>query len=140
MRTRKKKTKKRTGRLVPALAAALLLAVAAFSALAKEKPKDKKKAPPPAALVAGTVFRDAGFALPGAEVVATPDPPQGKKQWRTTGNARGEYFLRLPAGPASYTVVVRANGFRPQEKKVTFAADERLDFNFLLEPGGENTK
>lgn len=139
MRTRKK-TKKKTGRLLPALAVALLLMLAAFSALAKEKPKDKKKVAPAAALVAGTVFRDAGFALPGAEVVATPDPPQGKKQWKTTGNARGEFFLRLPAGPASYTVVVRANGFRPQEKKVTIAADERLDFNFLLEPGGENAK
>lgn len=140
MRTRKRTTKKRTGSRRLACLAVILFALAALSAVAKEKPKDKKKASPAAAMVAGTVFRDAGFALPGAEVVATPDPPQGKKQWKTTGNARGEYFLRLPAGPASYTVVVRASGFRPQEKKVTFAADERLDFNFLLEPGGESTK
>lgn len=145
MRTKTRTTRKRTGSLrrVTILVSILLSAIAACTAIAGEKPREKKekqKNPAPMAMVTGTVFSSAGFALAGPEVIARPDPPEGKKQWKVTGNARGEYFLRLPAGPASYTVVVRANGFKPQEKKVTFGADERLDFNFLLEPGGEGVK
>lgn len=88
-------------------------------------------------MLAGTVFRDAGFALRGAEVVVTPDSAGKKaKPLRAASDARGEFFLRLPPGPASYNVVVRASGYKPAEKKVTFGADERLDINFLLEPDG----
>jgi len=90
------------------------------------------------AIVAGTVFRDTGFVMRGAEIEARPNP-QGKKKsaWKAVSDARGEFVLRLPAGPASYNVLVRAAGYRPQEKTVTFSADERLDFNFLLEPTAE---
>jgi hypothetical protein len=112
--------------------------VAPPSAFARRKEKTATVAQQP--ILAGTVFRDAGFAMRGAAVVVTPDPASGRKkaEWRAVSDARGEFLLRLPAGPASYNVVVRANGYKPQEKKVTFASDERLDLNFLLEPGGDN--
>jgi len=128
-RTRTKTRTTRTGRFL----------LCALVALAPALPAKDKKKPTPPAVIAGTVFRDAGFALPGAQVAAVPDPPAKKKQeWKAVADARGEFVLRVPGGPASYNVVVRAAGYRPQEKKVTVAADERLDFNFLLEPGGES--
>ena len=103
--------------------------------------KEKKKAPAAQAVLAGTVFRDSGFSLRGAEIVVTAesDGPSKRKpaEWRAVSDARGEFALRLPAGPGRYNVVVRASGYRPQEKKVVFGGDERLDFTFLLEPGGE---
>ncbi|MFN7923816.1 MAG: carboxypeptidase-like regulatory domain-containing protein [Bryobacteraceae bacterium] len=125
----------RTGRVL-----ALLLALCSLVSplAAKEKPKEKKKPQLAGAVLAGTVFRDAGFALRGAEVVVTSAGDAKKKaHWTAVSDARGEFFLRLPAGPASYNVVVRAPGFREQQKAVTFAADERYDFSFLLESGGE---
>jgi hypothetical protein len=101
---------------------------------------DKKvRIPAPQAVLAGSVFRDSGFSLRGAEIVVTPAEPDRKKkvEWRATSDARGEFAVRLPPGPASYNVIVRASGYRPQQKTVTFAADERHDFSFLLEPDGE---
>jgi len=133
----RKRTRK-TGRLLSAACLTAFLAIALAGA--------EKKPPPAEAVLAGTVFRDNGFALRGAEVhvTAAPDPaaqPKRKKsrnvEWRAFSDARGEFFLRLPAGPASYNVVVRAQGFEPQQKVVTFAASERLDFHFLMSPGAE---
>ena len=129
MRKTRRKRKKRTGSFLLALA----LAVAgAGSAAGQEK---KKAAAGPAAVLAGTVFKDAGFAMRGAEVVAATQPPAKKQEWKAVTDGRGEFFLRLPAGPASYNVVVTAAGYRRQEKAVTFAAEERIDLTFLLESG-----
>ncbi len=137
------KTKKTTTRIGNERSATLarrsLLWLAVFlpGAAAKDK---KKKGPPAQAVLAGTVFRGVGFAFPGVAVVAVPDPPAGKKLWRAISDSRGEYVLRVPAGPASYNISVEVNGYAPQRKRITFAADERLDFNFLLEPSGDKAK
>ena len=117
----------------------LLLSATGFPALGarkKEKILDTAASP---AILAGTVFGGAGFAIRGAEVQITRTgangaPPAGKNRWKAASDARGEFFLRLPAGPATYNVGVRAPGLKPQEKQVSFAADERLEHNFLLEP------
>lgn len=140
-----RKTKTKTGSRFACLFAALTLLLA--PAPAREKEKRKTAAVAASATLAGTVFRDSGFALRGAEVVvtvATPDAPAASNkrkkkdiEWRAVADARGEFFLRLPPGPASYNVVVRAEGFQPQQKSVTYSADERLDFSFLLQPVGE---
>lgn len=137
-------TKTRTTRIGKLLGAALLASLALPSST---RAGEKKPTAAPAVL-AGTVFRDSGFALRGAEVFVTAlpesDSEPGKKkkkpkqvEWRAFSDARGEFWLRLPAGPASYNVVVRAQGFEAQQKVVKFAASERLDFHFLLAPGGE---
>lgn len=87
------------------------------------------------AVIAGTVFRDTGFSLPGADVVVKPAPAGGKKQeWKASSDARGEFALRVPAGPASYNLIVIANGYRPQEKAVTLAGQERVEFSIQMEP------
>jgi len=121
----------------------LIVSLLAGSALVLPAAKRAKKpaAPATAAIFAGTVFGGAGFSLRGAEVVVTRDgagTPGAEKskesRWKATSDARGEFFLRLPAGPAKYNVSVRAPGMKPQEKQVNFEADERQELNFLLEP------
>jgi hypothetical protein len=88
------------------------------------------------AVVAGTVFREPGFALPQARVrLRVLQPPAVKKKPRDRqllSDARGEFAFRLPAGAARYRLEVSAEGFVPQEKEVAVAADERVDSYFEL--------
>jgi len=112
----------------------VLLAVAGQRAMA-----ESQKAAPPPAVIAGYVYRDSGFALADAEVgvALNPDdkPAAGlKPKWRSTTNSRGEFSLRLPPGPARYTVIVKAEGYRSQDKTVSVMADDRIDLNFILDP------
>ena len=86
------------------------------------------------AVVAGTVFRETGHALRGAEITVAA-PAGGKKgQWKGVSDVRGEFAVRIPVGAGRYTVTVKAEGYRTQEKPVTVAADERAEFSFLMEP------
>jgi hypothetical protein len=121
-----------------------LVCLAAVLVLCAAGKKDKKAnaAAVSPAILAGTVFGGAGFAQRGADVVvkrADATPP-GKENWKAISDARGEFFMRLPPGPAKYTVSVRARGWKPQEKQVSFEADERLETNFLLEPEAGGAK
>ena len=143
-------TKKRPGRFY--LRVLTVLAIGGFclaggltpAAWAAKKKKDK---PPDAATVAspailaGSIFTGVGFALPGAEVLISLDGAASSKQrWKAVSDARGEFFVRLPPGPAKYNVSVRARGLKPQEKQISFLADERLEQNFLLEPAAGSGK
>lgn len=98
----------------------------------------------PYALIVGTVFRESGLSLPGAEVTVSPLPDaQGKrgsrkaKRVRAVSDARGEFAIRVPAGPLRYTVSVKASGHLAQEKEVSIQGDERVDLFFRLEPAPE---
>jgi hypothetical protein len=125
--------------------AALSMCGAGSVALAKKKEKKTASSVSSPAILAGTVFGGAGFSVRGAEVVVTRAAADGlaakeaakepaRERWKAASDARGEFFLRLPAGPAQYNVSVRAPGLKPQEKQVSFTAEERLEQNFLLEP------
>ncbi len=144
-------TKKRLGRFH--LHVLAVLAIGGFwlvggltqPAWAAKKKKDKQTgaaavgASP--AILAGSVFTGVGFALPGAEVLISLDGATSSKQsWKAVSDARGEFFVRLPPGPAKYNVSVRARGLKPQEKRISFLADERLEQNFLLEPAAGSGK
>ncbi len=89
------------------------------------------------ALIAGTVFRPNGTALPSAEVVLTAEPEGsvGKKPkpQRQTSNFRGEFTFRVAAKPMRYTLSVRQTGFKPLTKTVQVAGDERQDVSLMLE-------
>ena len=117
----------------------LWVSASAPAVAARKKEKITATAASPA-ILAGTVFGGAGFAIRGAELLVTRTdspagaPSAGKNQWKAASDARGEFFIRLPSGPAKYNVGVRAPGLKPQEKQVSFTADERLEQNFLLEP------
>lgn len=124
---RKRKTKKIGRRSV-----LFLLGGLALPSLAKDK--NKKKEREPQALVAGTIFRNTGHALRGAEVSVVYSESGRKGAWKGLSDSRGEFAVRIPAGAASYTVSIKAEGFRTQQKSVTVSADERIDLSFLMEP------
>jgi hypothetical protein len=89
--------------------------------------------------VGGTVFREPGFALPGAEVTIVADPESGpapagsKKQQAATG-ARGEFAFRVPVAAMRYAVHAQAHGYAPQDKKVSIEGEQRVEVTFLLAP------
>ena len=107
-------------------------------ALAFGGEKNAKKDTAPYAVVAGSVFRDPGFALAGAEVVieavAAEAAPAFKKQ-KTTTNFRGEFAFRVPAEARKYNVSAAAKGLRGETKAAaTQGGEERIDVTFLLSP------
>lgn len=84
-------------------------------------------------VVAGSVFNENGRSLPGARVLVAPQgAPKKKRQAATDG--RGEFAVRVPAGPVSYVVTVEANGFAAQSKTVQVFESEKTSVTFLLEP------
>ena len=131
MTTRTTTTGSKLRRLLPL--ALLILAAAALPAAQKNRQNE----PAAYAVVAGTVFRDPGFAVPGAEIVLTPAPPAGQsakiKKQKEIANSRGEFAFRVPPGPMDYTIAATAKGFNTLEKKVTVHDQERVDVTFLLE-------
>lgn len=136
MTKRKKKTKIGSSLLV----LAILLAPAAF---AEKKKAAKPDTPAGAAygMIGVTVFREPGFALPGASIALIPEPAepltpaQLKKVTRAAeSSARGEYVFRVPVQAMKYKVRAAAKGLIPQEKSVSIEGGERIDVTFLLAP------
>jgi hypothetical protein len=134
MRRKKKTTRIIGGRL------AVVLSIFAHCASGGEK-----KPPPEPSIVAGTVFREPGFAMANAEVTLTvrtaPLGVKAPKQQKTTSNFRGEYSFRVPAGKAEYVVSVKASGFVPEEKPAVVGDDpERLEIYLTLKPDASKGK
>jgi hypothetical protein len=119
---------------------ASLLLLCAFGIILPAAGKDRKP-PAPYAVIAGTVFRNSGFALPGAEVELTAggqgQDAQKFKKMKTLSDARGEFAFRVPPVAADYKVTVRAAGYRAQEKPVSVAGEVRMDVFFSLEPASK---
>ena len=88
------------------------------------------------AIVAVTVFREPGFALPGAEVSLTPDAAPGEKASKprkATCDARGEYAFRVSPEPKSYLIRASAKGFHTEEKHVQIQGEsERAEVTLEL--------
>jgi hypothetical protein len=81
------------------------------------------------------VFRDDGFALPGAKVSLTRKSGQGKfKKLDLIANFRGEFTFRVPPGEATYVVHATAAHFQPTEKEVTLTADDHVEVTLSLSP------
>lgn len=96
-----------------------------------------KKAPAEPSIVAGTVFREPGFALADAEVKlfvkAAPEGVKVLKVQKTRSNFRGEYSFNVPAAKAEYVIRVKAPGFVPHEKFVVLGGDpERIEIYVTL--------
>ena len=130
MMRKKRKRKKRIG-----ISLALLLA--AFLPLAAA-PKKKPPLPDTYVIVSGSVFQDTGYALPGADVTLALDTqsasaPDKMKPIQLVSDARGEFVVRVPPGPRSYTVAVRAKGFQSQQKSISVNDQERVEVTFQLE-------
>lgn len=131
MRTKRKRRKKRIGTSLVCLLALILPAVEAGQ---------KKATPESYALVAGTVFKESGFALPNATVTLLPDAttaPSAKvktKKQQATCNTRGEFAFRVPPGSSAYRLTAAAKGFQSQEKSVSIQGEEHIDVTFQLPP------
>lgn len=93
------------------------------------------------AVVAGTVFRESGLSLPGAEVELSAEDQTQKshrqKRTKLITDARGEFAFRVPAVAAAYKLIVKAAGYQAQEKPVSVAGEERVDVFFRLEPASK---
>ncbi len=128
----RKRTTRRLGSSL-ALAGAVALLLSGARGAGK-----KKREPESFAVIAGTVFRDSGLALAGAEVTVESEAgakPAGKqRKLKAASDTRGEFALRVPAAPVRYNVSVRAPGFQPQQKAVSVQGGERIDVFFRLEP------
>lgn len=99
-------------------------------------PQERGKSGRPHALISGTVFRDPGFSLPGAEIELEPDP-KGKtsvkvKKMKAVSDSRGEFAFRVPPEPMSYTLSFRARGFQPEQRSVTISGEERQEVYVTL--------
>ncbi len=110
-------------KFVAGLWCALLVCAAA-------KPLQKNDAPH--AVVAGTVFRENGFSLPGATVtLAVKDAPKVKKL-QTVSDGRGEFAFRVPPEEATYVVRAAMKGFQPVQKEASASGEVRVEVTLTL--------
>jgi Carboxypeptidase regulatory-like domain len=90
----------------------------------------------PHAVVAGTVFRENGFSLPGAAVTLTvkdaPGVPKKMKKLQSVSDPRGEFAFRVPPGAAAYVVRASLKGFQSVEKEATVSGEERVEVTLVL--------
>jgi len=98
-------------------------------------PAGDKKKPAEEAVIAGSVFRDPGYALPEATVTLTlRDDPKHKKLAQLETTYRGEFSFHVPAAPAVYVVKASAKGYRSEEKAASVTGTDRVELTFTLEP------
>ncbi|HUQ93483.1 MAG TPA: carboxypeptidase regulatory-like domain-containing protein [Bryobacteraceae bacterium] len=113
----------------------LFALIATAATAAGEKPPKTK---PAQATVAGTVFREPGFALAGANIVLQPDPGRNTshkvKKMNAVSDVRGEFGFRVPATPMSYTLTIQAAGYLEESRSVSLAGEERQDVFVTLKP------
>jgi len=93
----------------------------------------KQKAEPEA-VIAGTVFRDPGFAQPGASVVLALKSAPAKKLQRLISSPRGEFTFRVPAGANSYVVSATLKGFQTARQEIDIQGEEQINATLLLVP------
>ena len=123
------RTKTGSSKLVPLLATALCGCALLLSAA------DRNDAPH--AVVAGTVFRENGFSLPGAAVTLAvkeaPGVPKTKaKRLQAVSDSRGEFAFRVPPGTATYVVKASLKGFQAVEKEASVSGEERVEVTLML--------
>lgn len=134
------KTGSRPLSVLRCLAVAALIAACLPEAVAAGAAKDKK-AVASYALVAGTVFRESGHSLAGAEVELTaggqPDAARKFKKMKALSDARGEFSFRVPPIAGAYKLTVKAAGYETQEKPASVNGEERVDVFFSLQPASK---
>jgi hypothetical protein len=97
--------------------------------LAQAKPKAG-----PDAVIAGTVFRDPGFAQPGASVILSLKSAPAKKLQHQISSPRGEFTFRVPAGPNRYLVTATLKGFQTAREEIEIQDQEQINATLLLVP------
>lgn len=124
-----------TKRIRPAILAALLASYA--GTLAAQGTKQKAET---TAMIAGTVFRDPGFAQGGASVVlALKSNPSKKLQQQITAS-RGEFAFRVPPGPQTYVVSATLKGFQTAREEIEIQGLEQINATLLLVPESKKAR
>jgi len=95
--------------------------------------KARKQADPDA-VIAGTVFRDPGFAQPGASVVLALKSAPTKKLQQAISSPRGEFTFHVPAGPNIYLVTATLKGFQAAREEIEIQGQEQINATLLLIP------
>lgn len=98
------------------------------------KHKAEEEDPKPYAIVAGTVFRDPGFAQAGASVVLALKSAPTKKLQRQTSSPRGEFSFRVPPGPKTYLVTATLKGYQTAREEIEIQGREQVNATLLLVP------
>jgi hypothetical protein len=93
----------------------------------------KQKAEP-YAVIAGTVFRDPGFAQPGASVVLALKSAPAKKLQHQISSPRGEFTFRVPASPNRYLITATLKGFQTAREEIEIQDQEQINATLLLVP------
>jgi hypothetical protein len=119
----------RKSKLVPLIATALCGCALLLGAA------DRNDAPH--AVVAGTVFRENGFSLPGAAVtLAVKDAPgvpaKKMKKLQSVSDGRGEFAFRILPGAATYVVRASLKRFQAVEKEASVSGEERVEVTLVL--------
>jgi len=126
--TRTMTTRRRTRKKISLL---VLFAIPALLLVGQKKPQTKQTE---YAIVAGTIFRDPGYAQPGATVVLAAKSAPDKKLLEQVSDARGEFSFRVPPGPQTYVVTVRLKGFKQTSQDVEIIATEQINATLILVP------
>ena len=116
-----------TTRMRRKLKSGLVVLLLAQALLAQKKQKDE-----PYAIVAGTVFRDPGFAQPGASVVLALKSAPTKKLQQQISSPRGEFSFRVPPGPNTYLVSATLKGFQTARQEIEIQGQEQINATLLL--------
>lgn len=96
---------------------------------------EQKKRNDASAVIAGSVFRDPGYALPDATVtLARKEDPKHKRLAQLSTTYRGEFVFHVPAAEAVYVVKASAKGYRSEEKEASVSGSDRVDLTFTLQP------
>jgi hypothetical protein len=88
----------------------------------------------PHGVIAGTVFRDPGFAQPGASVILALKSAPSKKLQSQISSPRGEFTFHVPAGPNSYLVTATLKGFQTARQEIEIQGQEQINATLLLVP------
>ena len=113
--------------LLPVLCLAQICLVQTIGAQAKQKDG-------PDAVIAGTVFRDPGFAQPGASVALALKSAPAKKLQHQISSPRGEFTFRIPAGPNRYLITATLKGFQAASEEIEIQGEEQINATLLLVP------
>lgn len=112
-----------------------LLALVLIPAFGSPVSSEDQKQTQEYAIVAGTVFRDPGLALPDVKVVLSASAdPKAKKLQEAVTNYRGEFLFRVPTHEAKYVVKAAMKGYKPDQKEASVNGPERVDVNLVLVP------